>query len=413
MGRKAASVRPTLRLATGKVKGQFRVSVVLLDGVVMHYPWGRRDFIAKLQRRPVPSAEPEAELWFGAHQNGASPAYGLDGCATLADVIANDPHVWLGTEIVARYGEQLPFLLKVLAVNEPLSLQLHPDETLVAALAADGDPDGILADHHPKPEMVVAVGELHAMCGFLEAHEASQVVDEIIAVTGDDAWLWVQQQIESAGVAAAVAALIVADEAHVSALLGALGVACDKTFAAAHAPAIGELLARYPNDRSVAIAVLMRLVVLADGEALFIPPGVLHCYLAGAGVEVMASSDNVLRLGLTQKPCHPAIANRQLAATRQHATLVGGERDGNTCTYLVDTPWFALSRLTVTQQGVTMPTPTYGPQIALVIGGDVTVSEANGSEHTVRSGAGMFVAAGTRGVTLQGDADVFVATLGA
>lgn len=389
------------------------MSVVLLDGVVMHYPWGRHDFIAKLQRRPTPSDQPEAELWFGAHHKGPSPARGVDGCATLIDVIATDPRRWLGSDVVAKYGPQLPFLLKVLAVNEPLSLQLHPDEALVAAVAAAGDPDGILADHHPKPEMVVAVGELHAMCGLLDTRDATQMVDDIIAVAGDDGWLWVKEQIENGGVAAAVAALITAEDARVQAVLAALRVACDTPAFAAQVPAICALLARYPNDRSVAIVALMRLVVLADGEALFIPPGVLHCYLTGAGVEVMASSDNVLRVGLTQKPCHPAVVNRQLAAARQVATLVAGVCDGDGLTYLVDTAWFALTRFNVTPHGVTLPTPQRGPQIVLIARGDVTVSQRDGHEHTMGSGAGLFVAAGTRGVRLHGDADVFVATLGA
>ncbi|MEX2533028.1 MAG: mannose-6-phosphate isomerase, class I [Nitriliruptoraceae bacterium] len=389
------------------------MNVVLLDGVIMYYPWGRHDFIANLQRRLTPSEKPEAELWFGAHHKGPSSARGVDGCETLLDVIATDPKRWLGPDVVAQYGPQLPFLLKVLAVNEPLSLQLHPDEALVAALASDSDPDRILADHRPKPEMVVALGELRAMCGFLHSLGASRVIDEIVAVSGDDAWLWVRQQVESDGVASAVAALVMADDARVAALLGALRVACDRTAFAPHAAVICELLTRYPNDRSVAIVVLMQLVVLTDGEALFIPPGVLHCYLTGAGVEVMASSDNVLRVGLTQKPCHPAVVNRQLAAARQVATLVDGAPDGNMRAYRVDTAWFALNRCTVTHDGVMLPTPKRGPQIVLVAGGDVTVTQTNGDEHTLGSGAGLFVAAGTRDVTLHGEADVFVATLGA
>lgn len=389
------------------------MDIVLLDGVIMHYPWGRNDFLAKLQRRNVPSAAPEAELWFGAHPNGASRVTGIDGCDTLGDVIETDPQRWLGQDVVATYGPQLPFLLKVLAVNEPLSLQLHPDETLVAALAADGDKSGLLADHHPKPEMIVALGELQALCGLREREDACQLVDDVVALSGSKAWLWVKAQIETGGVDAAVAALITAEASQIDGLLAALNTAVHTAALADRGPAIADLLTRYPNDRSVAIAVLMKLVVLADGEALYIPPGVLHCYLSGAGVEVMASSDNVLRVGLTQKPRHLAVVNRQLAASRQTAVLVRAERDGSVWRYPADTGWFSLIRQHATATGVPLKAAKHGPQLLLAVRGDLTVRQADGRDVTVRQGGGVFVAAGVNGVTLHGDADVFVAGLGA
>lgn len=386
---------------------------MLLDGVVMNYPWGRHDFIADLQRRRVPSVAPEAELWFGAHPNGASPVQGMDRCATLIDVLHTDPTGWLGSDVVATYGPHLPFLLKVLAVNEPLSLQLHPDAALVASLVADGNAEQILADHHPKPEMVVALGSLHALCGLRDAVDACAVIDEIVALANDDAWLTVRQHVNDDGVAAAVAELVTASDSHITALLAALHRACASTFSAAHASDIRDLLLRYPTDRSVAIAVLMQLVVLADGEALYIPAGVLHCYLRGAGIEVMASSDNVLRVGLTTKARHPKTVIRQLRASFQQATLVRGERDGNQCHYPVDTTWFALTRITVLPSQITRLSPKDGPQLLLVAGGDLTVREGCEGEFSLAQGAGLFVAAGTADVSLYGQADVFVASLGA
>jgi len=385
------------------------VSVVPLDGVVMRYAWGRNDLIARLQGRPSPSATPEAELWFGAHRNGASPVHGWADCDTLAKLIAADPSRWLGADCVARFGTQLPFLLKVLAVNEPLSLQLHPDEACVAQLVAAGDVDQVLADHHPKPEMIVAVGELQALCGLSAQETAIQAVSDIVTFSADTAWQWVLRQIETGGVLAAVTALITADERRIADLMQALHAACANGF---DAPAIRDLLGRYPIDRSVAIAVLLQHVVLADGEALFIPPGVLHCYLAGAGVEVMASSDNVFRVGLTAKPCHHAAVLAQLGCSVNQAVRVVAVKDAWQTSYPVDTAWFALSRMRVTPGGITPRTAPFGPQLFFTVLGHASVVDSNGVRYDVAAGTAVFVGAQAGPVTVHGDADLFQVTLG-
>jgi mannose-6-phosphate isomerase len=107
---------------------------------VMPYAWGSRDGIATLQGR-APAAEPEAELWMGAHPRAASVLDGLD--QPLDAVIAADPEGVLGGDVVARFGPRLPFMLKVLSAAEPLSLQVHPDDDLAQRGFAAEDAAGI------------------------------------------------------------------------------------------------------------------------------------------------------------------------------------------------------------------------------------------------------------------------------
>ncbi|MBA3490037.1 MAG: mannose-6-phosphate isomerase, class I, partial [Longispora sp.] len=131
-----------------------------LTGVIRPYAWGSRRVLAELQGRPVPSPAPEAELWLGAH--AGAPATLEHG--KLDEVIAADPESVLGTATAREFGGRLPFLLKVLAAEEPLSLQAHPDAARAAARFAAGDVNYI--DDQHKPELLVALAPFEVLCGF-------------------------------------------------------------------------------------------------------------------------------------------------------------------------------------------------------------------------------------------------------
>src|SRR5215469_17574069 len=100
--------------------------VDLLDPMVQPYAWGSRTALAELEGRPAPTAGPEAELWMGAHPSAPSGVRRPDGRTTLDKVIAADPDRELGAACAARFGGRLPFLLKVLAAEKALSIQVHP-----------------------------------------------------------------------------------------------------------------------------------------------------------------------------------------------------------------------------------------------------------------------------------------------
>ncbi|HEU4347797.1 MAG TPA: mannose-6-phosphate isomerase, class I, partial [Actinoplanes sp.] len=157
------------------------MSVHPLTGVIRPYAWGSRTVLAELQGRPVPSDGPEAELWLGAHPGDPSTVTGPDGPVSLATLIADDPKGRLGPEVVDEFGVRLPYLMKVLAAEAPLSLQAHPDaEYARAAFAAqEADPDAPrnYTDPHHKPEMLVALTRFEALCGF-RAPEVSAAVLE-------------------------------------------------------------------------------------------------------------------------------------------------------------------------------------------------------------------------------------------
>jgi mannose-6-phosphate isomerase len=265
-----------------------------IDGVVRDYAWGSPTFIPHLLG-VEPDGSPAAELWFGAHAGGPSPALG----STLDEVIAADPERLLGAEVAARFDGRLPFLLKVLAADKALSIQVHPDLAQARAgfdteRQADLPSDqSNYTDANHKPELLCALTPFEAMCGFRPVAKTLAVLDELAmpeldfvadALGGPDglrrAFTAVLEHDDPASLSDAVAARATPD--------GPLRAA----WIAAH---------DFPGDIGVVVTVLLNYRRLEPGEAIYLGAGNVHGYLRGSGVEIMANSDNVLRCGLTSK----------------------------------------------------------------------------------------------------------------
>lgn len=286
------------------------------------YSWGSATAISELLGTPA-SGAPQAELWLGAHPG--SPSRIVDGLTphgaqNLAEWISNDPHGSLGGYT------QLPFLLKILAADAPLSLQAHPtlerarqgfEAENAAGIALDA-PNRNYKDALHKPEVIVALSDtFDALCGFRPLAE----VREIAALLED--WQTDSDAAGSAVLAPFVSrALAGGDDAAV--LRGLvewlLGGSEETTalvrkvseLASTHEPStagrysaslqtVRELATAYPGDAGIVMSLLLNRVTLSAGEALYLPAGNIHAYLKGLGVELMAASDNVLRGGLTAK----------------------------------------------------------------------------------------------------------------
>jgi mannose-6-phosphate isomerase len=283
-----------------------------LRGAIRNYAWGSRSFLAGLRGAAVPSTEPEAELWMGAHP--AAPAQVRIGehWLSLHEVIARDPACFLGAASVERFGLEAPFLLKILAIERPLSLQVHPDRTQARAgfqrERSAGLPleAGSYRDPRHKPELIVALEPLTLLSGLLEPSE----IRRRFAEAGISSLAAETDRLERGGPAAF--------RDFLAAWLGAKGAARARMIAEARRVAksaersvlgpdtpghwVARLFELHPDDPAVLAPLALPLLRLAPGEGSFQPPRILHSYLDGAGVEVMANSDNVVRAGLTAKP---------------------------------------------------------------------------------------------------------------
>jgi len=235
-----------------------------VEGVVQHYAWGDPDFIPDLLQIE-PDGRPWAELWLGTHPNGPSD---LDDGTPLTDTS--------GT---------LPYLLKVLAAAQPLSLQTHPN----AEQAADGFTRGIFPDPKPKPELLCALTPFVALCGI-------RPVDATLALLRELGVESLARVLAADGPQVALEGLY-RDEIDPHPIIQA----CTGS-TRAEADWVRRLDRLYPGEASVAATLLLNLVVLEPGDALRLDAGNLHAYLQGAGIELMGASDNVVRGGLTVKP---------------------------------------------------------------------------------------------------------------
>jgi len=270
--------------------------IVRLEGAIQPYDWGSRTEIAALRGEP-PSETPQAELWLGAHAKGEATVLTVRGEAVpLARWIARDPAAALGAEVAARFGDRLPFLLKVLAVERALSLQAHPDAAQARAGFAAGSRAGgepVYVDADAKPEMVVAHTRFRALSGFRPLAEIGAALDAVGLLDGDPL-------ADAASLRAWVARWLdpTPDADRDARLDRALARA--RRDDPAHA-LMRRLADEHPGDPGAVAPLLLHAVDLAPGEGLYLGPGELHCYLEGVAIEIMGASDNVLRAGLTTK----------------------------------------------------------------------------------------------------------------
>lgn len=380
----------------------------LLQGVVQRYAWGSPTSIPRLLGL-VEDGEPWAELWLGAHPS--APSTVGSGAATLDTVIAADPVAALGTELAARFGGELPFLLKVLAAGAPLSLQSHPsieqaeagfDREEAAGLAIDA-PNRSFKDRNHKPELICALTPFDALCGFRDPSATLDVLATIDTPALDD----VRQRLRSAaesgtGLDDLLEHLLTLDPADAVALTEPVVEACRRPSTNPHADVramAAELGDRYPGDAGIVTALLLNLVHLNPGEALFLGAGNLHAYLRGTGVEVMANSDNVLRGGLTPKHVDVATLLDIVEARPLPVQIQRPEVTDAFATYDVPVPEFSLERIDL-DGSVTVT----GPAILLC-----TEGLADAGTQTLEQGGAAWLAAADGAVELTGHATVFVA----
>jgi mannose-6-phosphate isomerase len=380
--------------------------VELLDNPVRPYAWGSRTVIAGLLGRPTPSPHPEAEMWLGAHPGNPSHLVAADGTRTsLLDAVRANPDALLGPDRAVKWSGSLPFLLKVLAADEPLSLQAHPS----AAQAAEGfaretaaglpveAPTRNYRDPSHKPELICALTEFHALVGFRPIPETIALLRALDVPELAPHLALLAAQPDADGLRALFTTWITLPQSVLDRAVPALQGACVRLaqaggeFAAEARTAL-ELSERYPGDAGVLAALLLNLVVLAPGEALYLPAGNLHAYLSGAGIELMANSDNVLRGGLTSKHVDVPELLRVLDFTPGQPPVLRGTAADGWVRYDTDAAEFRLHRLEGDGSEPPVGVPDCGPRILLCTRGSAEV-RAPGTERVLGGGQALWLGA--------------------
>jgi mannose-6-phosphate isomerase len=388
----------------------------------MPYAWGSRTAIAGLQGRPTPSDQPEAELWMGAHPRGPSRLVRAGVETTLVDVIDGSAERELGAATLGRFGRKLPFLLKVLAAGQPLSLQAHPSVAQAEAGFAREDALGIpldaphrnYKDRNHKPELICALTPFDALCGFRRVSDTVALFDALGVSQLDATMAPLRWSDAAAGLAATLHAIMTKQQPASAEMVEATLAACrvhDGPWRRECQWAL-RLAELYPDDPGIVTALLLNLVHLQPGEAIYLGAGNLHAYLDGVGVEIMASSDNVLRGGLTTK--HVDV--EELLAVLEFIdgpvpVLSPVPVDAHEVSWPTPAPEFRLSRVDV--RGAAVTRRVDGPEILICTQGQLDVQDQSGrAAVTLVTGLACFVPGTGVSMTLTGVGTVFRAAVG-
>ncbi|MCP1429513.1 mannose-6-phosphate isomerase [Microbacterium foliorum] len=370
-----------------------------LSNVPRDYAWGSQTLLAELEGRAAADA-PEAEVWFGDHPGDPADVEG-------------------GSTLDAVTGGSLPYLLKLLAAASPLSIQVHPTIEQAragwereAALASD-DPTRNYRDDNHKPELIVALSErFESLSGLRPVDDTLRLLDVLGTGAGVGAlaarlrgegdvlrdtigWLLSgQAQAAVDDVIDAVRSVTASDAGEWSVALRA----------------VADISRTYPGDPGVVVALLMNHVVLQRGEAVFLRAGLLHAYIAGLGVEIMAASDNVLRGGLTPKRIDVPELLGILDTTTGEVPVLRPDAVGAVTEYPVPVADFALRRIAL--DGADVDVEVDGPTMVLATAGRVQVRGADGETRDVPIGTAAFATADEGRLTVVGAGEAFVASPG-
>ena len=289
-----------------------------LKGVIRSYDWGGTEFLSKLLSHPNPQGKPMAEYWLGAHDTDSAVVFTTKGEVRLSDLVAGDKQRVLGETVARKFG-RLPYLLKILDVTSMLSIQVHPTKHEAEIEFARENKQKIplnaphrnYKDDNHKPELAVALTDFWLLHGFKPMDELTATLEsrpelrrllEILNATGYDQLYKTVMEMPQESVNELLQPLL--DRIIPLYRSGQLKKN-NEDFWAARAASLfashSHMVGQGRIDRGIFSIYFFNLLRLGKGEGVFQDAGVPHAYLEGQNVEIMASSDNVLRGGLTNK----------------------------------------------------------------------------------------------------------------
>jgi len=395
--------------------------VQVLEPALQGYAWGSSTAIPEMLQRPA-DGSPVAEAWFGAHSSAPSHLAGAELVA-LDRAIAADPVATLGDDVVSRFGAGLPFLLKLIAAAQPLSLQVHPSVELAQEGYAREDARGVpvddprrsYRDRNHKPELVYALSAFEALVGFRAPRRAAEILDGVDHPTARQLRKIVMADPTSTGMQEAFTLLVSEatrpgpDEVHD--LADAFRARLRTGSPSPRTDRAVDLLERtYPGDPGAVTAVLLNPVSLRPGEALFVPAGAVHAYLDGFAVELMANSDNVLRAGLTSKHVDVPELLRIVECVAAPPIRIAPEHvyDATDVFYApVDDFELSVTRLSAEPCRL----PGGGPRVVLCLSGQAVLRSQTGGVLEIASGQAAFVAAADGSLSVDGTGRVVQASV--
>jgi mannose-6-phosphate isomerase, type 1 (EC 5.3.1.8) len=378
---------------------------------IQTYQWGSRTALPALFNIPNPDQQPQAEIWMGAHPKASSEIQVGTDWLPLNTLIESDPQSALSAEIYQRFGE-LPFLFKVLAADTALSIQVHPSKQEAEHGYQKENQQGIplsaahrnYKDPNHKPELVYALTAFKAMNGF-RPHE--EIINNVTKINNDSLNAVFQAFVDTPTadtLQSAFAALLALESTEKTEAVNALMAVADENATDAPFDTIIDLATQYPEDIGLFAPLLLNVVTLSPGDAMFLHARTPHAYIHGVGLEVMANSDNVLRAGLTPKhiDVDELIACTSFIPITPDQIKLPPQSMANGEYYPVSVPDFSFSRY---RQVADIDCDMQSAEILFAVNAPLTVVHAE-QTVTIEKGESVFIPACTATYTLSAMGDV-------
>ena len=375
-----------------------------LDNSIQPYDWGSKKALNELFGIANPDNQPQAEIWMGAHPGAPSKVLLDEEVITLDAFIASAPDSILGKTVASRFSKKLPYLFKVLSAAAPLSIQVHPNKQQAEAGyekdnqagLAPSAPNRNYRDDNHKPELMYALTPFRAMCGFRQPTQ----IEELFCLIKHPQVDVLVNTLRSGGLQNFWQQLLELPEAPLHEIIDqALTLAEHNQH-----PAIQELKrlnAFYPGDAGVFSPMILNLIDMVPGEAIYLDAGTPHAYLEGTGMEIMANSDNVLRGGLTSKHMDVAelMATMNFDVTDVEDFMVRPQQQGDQFDFPVPVPDFAFGIIPVETEAAVNASGSV--EIIFCIEGNITI-EVNGDNQLLSPGKACLITATDQQLRFKG-----------
>ena len=410
--------------------------VFKLENPIRNYAWGSYDGLKNWAGIKTDSTKPSAECWMGAHPeapsslalprdsslpDGSTPPG--DGALSLSKYIHDYPIKSLGEEVFSEFGD-LPFLFKALSASMPLSIQVHPDKARAEAGFEREEklripwtaPERNYKDRNHKPELAVALSPFSALCGFRQADEAADMLGfelcEFFGFSAGDAEASLRRLLRKA----------LSSRDRERTLLESKATSRARELAKSadgKARIVGETtlmcFQHYPHDPGAISPLFMNVLNFGPGQGVYIPAGVMHAYLKGTILEIMATSDNVIRGGLTHKhiDVDDLLGSLDFKAEPILIKPRSSTSDAREVFWPTPAREFSLSRFGLPDQKCADVNPS-GPEIILCTEGSISIDCVFGAHQSIvlKRGESAFVSASCEFYSLRGSSTVYRARVG-
>jgi mannose-6-phosphate isomerase len=394
----------------------------LLKNTIQEYAWGSRRAIPDLLGQRNPENKPQAELWMGAHPKAPSLVQYHGQWVSLLDLINKDPLDVLGKNAAKAFNNKLPYLFKVLAAAKPLSIQAHPNlhqaregfERENAQRIPLDAPDRNYRDANHKPECICALTRFWALSRFRRISGILSYLKKVCPHGLDAEINTLKQQPTADGLKRFYTALMSMNASRQHQIITEALEQAQRF--EAQDPVFNWMLKiadDYPNDIGVLAPILLNLICLEPGQALFLDAGELHAYLEGLGIELMANSDNVLRGGLTPKHVDVSELLRVLKFEDKDVTLLKPQESfANELVYPSPVKEFVLSAITL-NKGARYQSPAHrSVEILICTRGIVTLTDDGSQTETqLQQGGSVLIPAAVERYAITGEGTCYKAAV--